>query len=193
MDGYIAKPIHVNELCAEIDAILAAVGGPGGPPYSAAAEEDVVDWAEALKALSGNPKLLKTIVEAALADIPSVMAAISAAVAADDSMQARLAAHNLRGSIRYFGAERAVQLAQIIETMGDEEDLSGAEKLVAVLENEVQRLVAALELRAGKYRIARRAHADWLRRCLPQTAGTISKTNTPGRPWRRGKTRRSCN
>ena len=135
---------HIDELCAEIDAIVAEVGGSGGPPSPPPAEDDAVNWSEALKAVSGKPSLLRTIVEAALADIPSVMAAISAGVAADDPVKARLAAHNLRGSVRYFGAKQVVQLAQIIETMGDEEDLTGAARLVAVLEDEVKRLVVSL-------------------------------------------------
>jgi PAS domain S-box-containing protein len=143
MDGYIAKPIRANELFEVIDALVASAPESNASPPPAT-EQDTVNWSEALSAMRGEPALLRTVVGAALEEVPRLMAAITEAVAARDATRARLAAHTLRSSIRYFGVAQAVQLAQEIETLGGTDNLASAAELVPCLQEQIGRLVTSL-------------------------------------------------
>ena len=144
MDEYIAKPIHCRQL---LETIERALGAPtateptaAGPPSDA----EAMDWSEVFKASKGDREVIKTIVEAALDESPRLLAAIRDAIAAGDPTALRLAAHTLKGSVKYFGAARAFQLAERLELLGQQRDLAPAEATLADLEAEMERLTGAL-------------------------------------------------
>jgi PAS domain S-box-containing protein len=148
MDEYISKPIHVRRL---LETIERAVGGPEPEAWSEAAPEETgaVDWSEVLKVTRGDRQLLGTIVAAALDELPRLLAAIREAVAAADPTALRLAAHTLKGSVQYFGATRAFELAFRLEKMGQEGDVTAASEVVDRLETKLARLTEMLAAQAA--------------------------------------------
>jgi hypothetical protein len=55
------------------------------------------------------------------------------------------ASHNLKGAVSVFGAKRAVDAAQILESMGREGEQDELGKALALLEREMALLTFALE------------------------------------------------
>ena len=51
----------------------------------------------------------------------------------------------MRGSVTYFGAEPLAQAALALETLGRIESFEGAPQMLAALEQELTRVLAALE------------------------------------------------
>ena len=154
MDGYIAKPIHANELFDTMEAVVTGSGSAVAPsepapseptpPEAETARSDGPDWSVALKAVRGNRDLLKTVVETVLAELPPMMTAIRQAIGHRDAAELRLAAHTLRGSIRYFGSTPAAGHAAALEQFGEENRLDDAETTLAALDEALERLNSAL-------------------------------------------------
>jgi HPt (histidine-containing phosphotransfer) domain-containing protein len=94
-----------------------------------------------------NPEMLKSLIAAELEESPRLMAAIRDAVAKGDRSQLRLAAHTLKGSVRYFGAEQLFQSAARLEELakaGKPEEIGAIQHS---LEREMEMVVAALRRR----------------------------------------------
>ena len=147
MDAYIAKPIHVEQF---LNAIAAAFGAsaasekPDSPTEDIPADAGCLDWDAALKAMNGDRGLLQIVTQAALDESPDTLRAIRDAVSGGSAAALRLAAHKLKGSIRYFGASRAFDLAFQLEQMGQDNDLATARDVLAALEVEWSVLARAL-------------------------------------------------
>jgi PAS domain S-box-containing protein len=148
MDAYVAKPIRARHL---FETMARAVGREpldaveGGFPAS-----DVIDWAHALQTVRGDRGLLRSIVEAFLDECPQLTDNLRGAVAAQDGKSLQIAAHALKGAIRYFGARAAYDSAFRLENMGREGTLEGAADVLASFERELTRVVAPLKRFAGR-------------------------------------------
>jgi HPt (histidine-containing phosphotransfer) domain-containing protein len=142
MDNYVAKPIRAAELFETIDAIFS--DRQRGSAAASAVPQDVVNWMEALKMAQGNRKVLKSMTEAALEELPQLMTAIRNAVANGDRTRLQFAAHTLKGSVRYFGATQACGNAAQLENMGRKGELADAEAILAALEAEISQVTAVL-------------------------------------------------
>ena len=129
MDGYVAKPIRAQELLNAIELLF-----PAAQPCARASGTDSVQWAEALEAVQGDQEILKTVVAAAIEEIPLMMTALREATALGDSARLHLAAHTLKSSLRYFGATEAAELAWQLESSGRAGNLDGVPQLLAALE-----------------------------------------------------------
>ena len=144
MDGYVAKPIRGDELLDAVGtltetAVTATAAGAAPPPA-----QGIVDWTAALRAVRGDQRLLRVVVEAAAKEIPSLVAAIAQAVDTQDAAQLQLSAHTLKGAIRYFASGEGFQQVQRLEKMGRDQNLQCAAESLAALQREAQRLVPAL-------------------------------------------------
>jgi CheY-like chemotaxis protein len=160
MDGYVAKPIHPAELFETIAEVLSAGGPPveprsdaplelpaAGPrcePAPPAVGQTGVDWSLAREAVQGDEALLRSLVEAALVEFPLQVEQIGRAIAANDPAKLRIAAHTLKGSLRYFGVAQAHALAVRLETMGRTAAMAEAPTTVPPLQAEIQDVLAAL-------------------------------------------------
>ncbi len=141
MDEYIAKPIRAHALFDVIEAVvLPAQAAPPAP-----APREIIDWAESLRGIEGDQRLLRTLVEAALKEIPALAAAAARAVAGADAPALRLAAHTLRGSLRYFGETPAIEHLQRLEQMGQDRNLADAGVALASLQEEMAEITSAME------------------------------------------------
>jgi HPt (histidine-containing phosphotransfer) domain-containing protein len=156
MDGYVSKPVRSRELMAAIERALAATDGaaPVAKPTGAACapvEEPAtaIDWSAAREAVQGDESLLAELVSAFLEECPTLMEEIARAVEDADCAALRLAAHRLKGSMRYFGATRAFDQAFILETIGREGRMADAAAPLETLQSELERLQAQLREHAA--------------------------------------------
>ncbi len=145
-----AKPIRPDALFDAIEASIAAGGGPARSP-AALPGRGAADWSEALRVVRGDRRLLRVLVEAAAEEIPRITAAIREAVAAGDAANLQLAAHTLKGAIRYFASGQAFEQVRRLEKMGRDKNLEEAQQSLAALEAEVRLLTPLLadHLRQG--------------------------------------------
>jgi two-component system, sensor histidine kinase and response regulator len=145
MDAYVSKPIRADELFEAIGSLLPTPPEEAVPAAPMLSGQGVVDWTEAMRAVRGDQRLLRLIVEAALAEIPRQVAAIREAIDSGSANQLQLAAHTLKGAVRYFASAEGMEHVRHLEKMGQDKNLAGAEQTLACLEAEVQSLILSLE------------------------------------------------
>ena len=158
MDGYVPKPIRVNELSSALVNLFGHTGsfgrsGENGAAGQAASSaviagpEDCksqVDWPAALETVLGDRDLLKTVIDAVLAECPTVLVQLDQAVAARDPAIVRRAAHTIKGSLRTFEATRTSDIAAQIEEAGRRGDLEGISGRVLELKHELKAVLQEL-------------------------------------------------
>jgi PAS domain S-box-containing protein len=140
MDEYIAKPIRAHALFDVIEAVV-----PQAVAASASASEEVINWPETLDGLQGDRRLLRTLVEAALKEVPALLAAAAEAAAQGDAAKLRHAAHTLRGSLRHFAGNPAVEPVSRLETIAREGNLAEVEVALASVQERTRRTIAAMD------------------------------------------------
>ena len=148
MDGYTSKPINADELFAAIRGLATKPSEP--PPPAASADGDPVDWDAALKTVRGDQRLLTMIVETALGEIPELLAAVRGAVTGGDSQALRRAAHTIKGSVRYFGANRMTELAARLEGLAEKQNFHAARETLPALGDASDELIASLASHVAK-------------------------------------------
>ncbi|HUY33783.1 MAG TPA: PAS domain S-box protein [Pirellulales bacterium] len=154
MDHYISKPVRARELLAVIEQVIAGGTRPAAPSSAAAGSQepaaDVLDWAAALDRLQGDRELLEELVEVFRGECPKLLTQVRDAVAASDAGKLKLAAHTLKGAVSNFAARDAVEAARLLEQMGKQGNLAGADEALAALERELERLEPAfISLQGG--------------------------------------------
>ena len=160
MDDYVPKPVQARKL---LTAIGTAAAGPAAeteanrPAEADSAKSDPcaqppdrskppaetigpVDWQHARQALMGNEKLLRNVTSTFLDEIPGMMDDIRGTIETNDHTGLRRAAHTLKGSLGYFGAQAAFELAYRLENMALEGDSSGATETLAALQREMDQV-----------------------------------------------------
>jgi CheY-like chemotaxis protein len=136
MDGYLSKPLRLSELgpmlakwmpeadtAAEIEpAMENGVPSADAPPH--AGDDTLTIWNPAtLTDLVGdNPAMHKRLLEKFLANANEQVAAMDAAIAAGNALQAAGVAHTLKSAARSVGALALGELCQAIETAGNDGD-----------------------------------------------------------------------
>ena len=163
MDGYISKPVQVQELLAAIVSLAPAHvrpvdkaqgdgAAPAAPGRAVEAEpaEPVFDRDVALDRVEGDLELLQEIVGIFFEETPALLGQIKAAIANRDARALERAAHTLKGSVGTCGARAAAAAALRLEMMGrgggqgQALPLQDAEAAYAELEREIGRLEPAL-------------------------------------------------
>jgi CheY-like chemotaxis protein len=133
MDGYLAKPIRIEELRGMVDEIAA-------PPDLACERAEPIattrlgDRQVALERTGHDGELLRQLIEIFLSDYPQLLAQLSAAQRVGDATTFHRMAHTLKGNAGVFGAEAVVEVARHLEQRGQEAHLHDAETLLHELE-----------------------------------------------------------
>ena len=144
MDGYIPKPIDPKLFMQLIER-----GALPSPATAADGEqkkaEGAIDAEKLLARFDGNRKLLRSLIGTFQLDCPKMMAKIRGALSARDPRGLAEWAHALKGSVGNFGPSSAFETAREIEKTGREGKLDGAWELYATLEDDLTRLLPALE------------------------------------------------
>jgi CheY-like chemotaxis protein len=155
MDGLVVKPVRSRTLFEAIEAVVTTQGEakPGQDERTPAARrrDTSVDWPGALEVTGGDHQLLDRIVEAAREEIPALVEAIDQAMAERDTVSLARAAHTLRGSCRYFGAEELSRVTERLEQSARSESLAQAEECVEALAAPVERLLSELQNAQTEY------------------------------------------
>ena len=153
MDGYVAKPVRPHELYAAVEG-----GGPDAEAGLLAPADVSFEWDAALESIGGDEAMLRDLAEMFFAECPKLMQQIHEHIAAADGPELRRAAHTLKGSAHVFGAAAAAEAAHRLEEIGREgfdgelsrtEAFADAEEALALLEDEVARLLPALRERVA--------------------------------------------
>ncbi len=94
----------------------------------------------ALDRVSGEEQLLDEVVQLFLSDAPSRIAEVRSSLEQGDPKRLQIAAHSLKGSAGYVGAERTAAQARKLEDLGRSGDLSQALEEFRLLEREIEKL-----------------------------------------------------
>ena len=145
MDEYIAKPIRAHQLFQTVANVLGLSSRPlpapdlpsGGARGTAVKADKLWDRKVALESVKGDEDLLRIVIETYLEESPRLIADMHRAIEQADGPQLNISAHSLKGSLRFFGAEQAFQLAYQLELIGRDKDFENAgatlDKLEALL------------------------------------------------------------
>jgi CheY-like chemotaxis protein len=166
MDGYLSKPVRMQELFDVLEGQDSHVPGSDEVPPPTARSEPVqeqsagmteaspppteqpsVDSSAALEAVGGDEELLKDIVDECLRECPALMEQLRQAIDDRDAARAHRMAHTLKGNMRIFQARPAADLALQIEAMAGEGSLEGVAAIFSQLQEAVIQLkpmIAAL-------------------------------------------------
>jgi two-component system sensor histidine kinase/response regulator len=143
MDGYLSKPVDVNELVATVERF-------GGRPTALATSHDatnpevVFDERAALANTGGDRRLLQEIVALFRADRQSALRRIKRAVDRRDAEELRLAAHAFKGAVAAIGSMTGRQAAFELEQIGRSNQLQDAPQAFATLREQMTLLDRAL-------------------------------------------------
>jgi signal transduction histidine kinase/CheY-like chemotaxis protein/sensor domain CHASE-containing protein len=144
MDGYVAKPLRIEELMHEI-ATLGIAGemtppAPGAPPAGNGAADagdgtaGSADLEAARARLGHDEELWREVVGLFLDESVRQRADLDAAIGAGDLAEAGRIAHALRGALANFFAHEAIGRAEAIESGAAAGDVGGAQRAFAELE-----------------------------------------------------------
>ncbi len=142
MDGYMAKPIRAEEFIEVLDRVAAGQGRGG---WRDQAEPKVIDRETVMARFCGDGAMFREAAEVFRQSCPRLLAQLRQAFAAGDRVALERAAHTLRGSVGNFGAEAAVEAALALERSAAGEEWGRMEQVLERLEEEIERLVPALE------------------------------------------------
>ena len=171
MDDYVSKPITPSEmyraverfpaLCLPVDVGLREASESGttasahrdAAPLERMARSDnsapdtlpAIDWNVAKERLGGGADTLREFAELAKKETAIQLAEILRAIETRDFKLLRRAAHTLKGSVTYFGAEPLVQTALDLENHGRNESWDGCAELLPTLESELARFWTVLD------------------------------------------------
>jgi len=149
MDGYLSKPIKVNEL---FDALEKIERGPEKALVAAlddSSHPKVLNYQDALERVGGDEELLRDVAELFVQECPRLLSNIEEAIRHKDAGALERAAHELKGSAANFAAQPVVDTAFQLEVMGRNGDIEGAPKAFVELESKIdclkQDLVSLME------------------------------------------------
>ncbi len=144
MDGYVSKPLHPEELYDAIEHL----GRPEVPVVASAKPTCnevrlAFDREAAMKCVGGDVALLHEIIGVFIHEYPAMLTKIREAVDNADFEALHRSAHTFKGAVGTFGPSSVKELAQQLENLGRNHQLTGAD---AILQQLVQ---AAGELCKG--------------------------------------------
>ncbi|HEV2350211.1 MAG TPA: response regulator [Terriglobia bacterium] len=144
MDGYIAKPIHQDELIRTMDSLV-NVPRPTPPDSAHLTPAALLDKEAIAERMGGDLELIRGVIRLFSEDCPRMMAEVRKSVETHNPGALRDAAHALKGAIGNFTSEGAFKAALQLEMMGQSGDLARVVELYAALEKETGALGLALE------------------------------------------------
>jgi PAS domain S-box-containing protein len=147
MDGYVSKPIRVEELFEAVERLVISSHRTVTP---AAPHEECIDWQAALARLDGDGELLGELAQLFLNDLPKQLTAVREAIEQQQRQALERAAHTLKGSVGNFAARAAFQAVRNLEMLARQGNLTEAPEAFKALEVEIDRLERALKNAVAK-------------------------------------------
>jgi len=148
MDGYVPKPMRLDELNAVISQVVGPSGGGGGQDDSA------FDSKAALRRLDGDDELMRDLIALFMEDYEGELATAGRALRRGDGRTLAAAAHGLKGMARTLDLHRVVEAVERLERVARSGDLEEASDLLSEVEGEIEqvkpRLLGAMESGDGQ-------------------------------------------
>jgi len=141
MDGYISKPIMVDQMMVELNRVLALQAN----------ESDSLpdlDLPEALERCGGDKPLFLELVKVFLADCPRRLTELEAALQQGDAKRLIAAAHHISGSTGSLSAKAVHHVCQQLVEAGKTGQFDEASVLFLTLKQRLSQLTAALHEQA---------------------------------------------
>ena len=160
MDGYVAKPVRMQELYDVLESLFGEDRGTGSDgrdrhhPGSETTPQDggtepPVDWVAAYDTVQGDAALLNELLDAFRGEAVERLDEMEAALAADDSKTLERSAHGLKGAMRSLGANRGADVAERLERLAHDGDLRLAADVFAALAEQTRAVLRALDAAPG--------------------------------------------
>ena len=151
MDGYVSKPIRIDELVAallQVPAITADRARAEPIPATPARQQDADELLIAMRETIGNQAddLLPELSELFQEEAPRLLHAMHTAIDATDHQQLAAAAHTLKSSAASLGSRDLPNLCQHLETLGRSGTTTGADQYADTLDRGYARFTAILDL-----------------------------------------------
>jgi HPt (histidine-containing phosphotransfer) domain-containing protein len=140
MDGYLSKPIDVDELIATVERFGGATPAKAPDAAETPANDPAFDERAALAYCGGDRRLLKDVVRLFRADYPSSLRHIDRALQGRDSEALRLGAHRLKGAIATVGGSAGRRAAAEVEQAAHSQRFDEAGRAYAKLRREIEQL-----------------------------------------------------
>jgi two-component system sensor histidine kinase/response regulator len=142
MDGYLSKPVDVNDLMATVEAVSAG-GASGGSEAVAHRGAALFDEAAALAYAGGDRKLLREVIKLFRSACPASLRRLHRAIRSRDSEALRLAAHALKGAVATVGSSAGKEKAAELERLARSNRFGDAERVYDELRDFLKHLDAA--------------------------------------------------
>jgi CheY-like chemotaxis protein len=137
MDAYISKPVRIDELTKAFEPFLPRESAtPPAPTVAPVALQD------ALEIVGGDVDLLKSAVALSLKEMTGQFEELKQALAQQNAKAVEAKAHRLKGIMGNLGALAARDIAQRLETMGEQGHLAGGQAAAQELDGEIARVIA---------------------------------------------------
>jgi signal transduction histidine kinase/HPt (histidine-containing phosphotransfer) domain-containing protein len=147
MDGYVSKPLRFSD----VEEVLANVDHAPLVVTQILPNPSTWSKANALHRVGGDEELLQELCKIYLEESPKVLEKLRQSVTDGNAKDVKFLAHSMKGELSYLGAEKASQAARDLEKMGNDNDLSKAAAVFAILEREVLELQSALKSISGAH------------------------------------------
>jgi two-component system, sensor histidine kinase and response regulator len=136
-DGYLTKPIRLDDLHHVLDSIVPASYGEVAMPSS---DDRGFDRDHLLTRTGHDVALAGELASIFLDEMPQWIAETALAIEAGDGARLQRVAHTIKGAAANFGAAKAADLALTLERMGREGELERARAAAAALDAELRRI-----------------------------------------------------
>jgi HPt (histidine-containing phosphotransfer) domain-containing protein len=145
MDGYISKPIRVQELDEALDRHIAHDCKGFPDVHLSEPKTGSISTEELLERINGDLGFLSELLDIFRKDYPQQIQAVRQAITGDDASALQRVGHTLKGSLGNLAAPMASRIATDLESMGKSGNLARAGIRAAELEEELVRVVEILE------------------------------------------------
>jgi PAS domain S-box-containing protein len=143
MDGYLSKPIDVDELIATVERFAAGAATSSTEAPVEPASAPLFDEQAALACTGQDRRLLKQVVSMFRADYPTSLRRIEQALRRKDGEGLREAAHALKGAIATVGSPAGRAAAAALEQVGRSGNLAEAAAAYSDLRRNLELLESA--------------------------------------------------
>ena len=144
MDAYVSKPISSDLLRETINSLVVEANETSPANTPAPVADDVINKESMLRAFDHDWEFFQEAVDMFLEDYPPMVDSIRQAVQETDAENLKRNAHALKGMLGNFQATTAAKAALILEEMGRENSLDGADEAEERLSTEVARVEQTL-------------------------------------------------
>lgn len=145
MDGYIAKPIRMEELRQTIENLVDGLPMLEDSEESVCFESSSFDDSKIIDRFQDDMAFLYELIDIFLDDYPHRLDAMRSAIGSQDLSTLCESVHTLKGSVGNFGCSRVYQAAQRVEDLGHQGDVTMVRGALATLEGELEGLVQELK------------------------------------------------